>query len=387
MEKTRELEDYLQWIVKTVIENGIRTPRIIIYCQTIKQSHLLYSMLRAKLGNAMFKDGVKNPHNAFIEMLHSCTPVENKSTILQSFQDKTGLIRVLVATIAFGMGVDCKGVRTVVHFGPSKNVEAYIQECGRAGRDGEPSHVWLLYNGIMQIHLEPDMKAYLKTKECRRQHILRSFDVNSCTHPAPLHTCCDNCASLCDCGSPGCKTFTIYPILSCNNSDYVPSKVRNVSDEQRRKVKEELIVYRKELVKMLISKSPGGGLKSIINPRFLLGFSTLQIEQVMSNLDKIFTIEDITNFVEIWDMKHAQAVQDIFMRVFSDIPVNENKQSDSDSSDEDEERDMWIEAISDDYMHEMLSDSMNRLEVDESLETTASSVDITPEQINVFDDI
>ena len=47
-------------------------------------------------------------------LLRCCTPAENKSTILQSFQDKTGIIRVLVATIAFGMRVDCKGVRTVV---------------------------------------------------------------------------------------------------------------------------------------------------------------------------------------------------------------------------------------------------------------------------------
>ena len=74
------------------------------------------------------------------------------------------------------------------------------------------------------------------------------------------------------------------------------------------------------------------------------------------------------------------------MRVFSDISVYENKQSDSDSSGEDEELDMWMEAISDDEMREMLCDSMNRLEVDESLETTASSsVDITPKEI-VFDD-
>ncbi|EDO29588.1 predicted protein, partial [Nematostella vectensis] len=54
-------------------------------------------------------------------------------------------VRLLIATIAFGMGVDCKGVKRVIHYGPSKSVEAYIQETNRAGRDGSNSVAYLLY--------------------------------------------------------------------------------------------------------------------------------------------------------------------------------------------------------------------------------------------------
>ena len=57
-------------------------------------------------------------------------------------------LQVLIATIAFGMGVNCKGVRRVIHFGPSKNIEQYVQESGRAGRDGEDSTCIILYNGL-----------------------------------------------------------------------------------------------------------------------------------------------------------------------------------------------------------------------------------------------
>ena len=60
-------------------------------------------------------------------MLHSCTPEANKREILNSFQQVNGCIRLVVATIAFGMGVDSKGVTTVVQ---SKNVESYIHETG-----------------------------------------------------------------------------------------------------------------------------------------------------------------------------------------------------------------------------------------------------------------
>jgi len=72
-------------------------------------------------------------------MLHSCSPPSNKEAVLKSFQDPMGVIRILVATIAFGMGVDCSPVHRTIHFGPSKNLEAFLQETGRARRDGKPS--------------------------------------------------------------------------------------------------------------------------------------------------------------------------------------------------------------------------------------------------------
>ena len=94
-----------------------------------------------------------------VEMLHSCTPAaNNKQYILHSFQSEDGTICVLVATIAFGMGVNCKGVHRVIHYGPSKNVEAYVQETGRAGRDGTQSHAYILYHGILLNHVEGDIK-------------------------------------------------------------------------------------------------------------------------------------------------------------------------------------------------------------------------------------
>ena len=56
-----------------------------------------------------------------LEILHSCTPDNNKEAVLQSFGKEDGPILVLVATTAFGMRVDCKGLHREIHFGPSKN--------------------------------------------------------------------------------------------------------------------------------------------------------------------------------------------------------------------------------------------------------------------------
>ena len=134
MPKDSEVQDYLSWIVKEI--KGGKTDKTTVYCQTIKQCSLVYGLLKSMKGKCMYNASLECP---VLEMLHSCTPDANKEAVLQLFLKENGPILVLVATIAFRMGVDCKGVHRTIHFGPLKNVEAFMQETGRAGHDGKPS--------------------------------------------------------------------------------------------------------------------------------------------------------------------------------------------------------------------------------------------------------
>ena len=144
MQKDTEREFYFEWLVEELKLKGTLCERTIIYCQTIRQCSILYGMIKGMLGMDMFSGVDEDPSNALVEMLHSCTPPANKEKILLSFQSITGTIRLLIATIAFGMGVDWKGVHRVIHYGPAKIVESYIQETGRAGRDGTQSAMHIL---------------------------------------------------------------------------------------------------------------------------------------------------------------------------------------------------------------------------------------------------
>ena len=192
MNKNKSIEDYFQWLADEIKEMKHKTTRMIIYCQTIKQCRTVYSILKGMLGSKLYAHESTDTRQVFLEMLHSCTPDKNKDAILDAFQKEESIVRVLVATIAFGMGVDCKGVCRAIHFGPSKNIEAYSQETGRGG---EQSVVYLIYEGLFLNHVDKDIKHYVQTTDCRCKTVLHSFDgMSSACFPHPFHMCCDNCA-------------------------------------------------------------------------------------------------------------------------------------------------------------------------------------------------
>ncbi len=218
MQKSTSLSSYFAWVADDIITKKTAATRTIIYCQTIRQCSVVYSALKNLLQDKIYEDPVnRDPQRVLLDMLHSCTPNSNKVNILESFQREDGCVRVLVATIAFGMGVDCKKVHRTIHFGPAKNVESYIQESGRAGRDDTQSTAYLLYQGLQFTHVEKDMKAYINSKECRRKFLLSFFDVKF-SPKIPLHLCCDNCSKICNCGLKDCTVLS-YPTSSVESSN------------------------------------------------------------------------------------------------------------------------------------------------------------------------
>lgn len=99
------------------------------------------------------------------------------------------------------MGIDCPDVRCVIRWGPPSDVKQYLQETGRAGRDGLPSKAILHYANVKGFALDISMKEYCtNTSLCRHQVLMSHFgpyaDSDS-THT--LCICCDICAMKCKC--------------------------------------------------------------------------------------------------------------------------------------------------------------------------------------------
>jgi ATP-dependent DNA helicase RecQ len=78
-----------------------------------------------------------------VTLYHAGLPARERRTAMTAFLD--GQARVIVATVAFGMGIDKPDVRWVMHADPPPSLDAYYQEFGRVGRDGEPAHAGLIY--------------------------------------------------------------------------------------------------------------------------------------------------------------------------------------------------------------------------------------------------
>ena len=151
----------------------------IIYCISRRQVDTIADYLRGKGIPAL-------PYHAGLD---ASLREENQREFI------SGCGIVMVATVAFGMGIDKPDVRFVVHIGLPKSIEAYFQETGRAGRDGMIQQQFIESGDgspeFKQQSLEKldAMVGYAETGECRRHYLLACLGEESSTHCG----CCDNC--------------------------------------------------------------------------------------------------------------------------------------------------------------------------------------------------
>ena len=186
--RTPKRMDYVVYYVRQhANENGI------IYCATRKDVDRVYENLT--------RAGIKVGH------YHGGLSDEVRREMQNAYADDK--LQVMVATNAFGMGIDKSNVRYVLHYQMPRNMESYYQEAGRAGRDGAPAECILLYSGQdVQVHkylIEQSIETperqevelrklqsmidYCFCSNCLRKYMLNYFGEST------VWTTCDNCSS------------------------------------------------------------------------------------------------------------------------------------------------------------------------------------------------
>lgn len=186
--RTPKRMDYVvHYVRQHANENGI------IYCATRKDVDRVYENLT--------RAGIKAGH------YHGGLNDEVRREMQNAYADDK--LQVMVATNAFGMGIDKSNVRYVLHYQMPRNMESYYQEAGRAGRDGAPAECILLYSGQdVQVHkylIEQSIETperqnvelrklqfmidYCFCSNCLRKYMLNYFGEST------VWTTCDNCSS------------------------------------------------------------------------------------------------------------------------------------------------------------------------------------------------
>ena len=191
--------------------NNIKAKRVLVYCQSLNMCSAPYAQFLYTLGeNSYYPSGAEQvSDNRLFGMYHSCTDEYNKRVITDSLSQSDGIVRVVFATMALGMGVDFRDVQYVIHYGAPRSLEDYLQESGRVGRNGQQSYSKVFWKPVdapmrkdQSDHRNREIAAvrrFLEDSEtCRRYMLLSHFDrVVADNMERPSRTlCCDNCRAL-----------------------------------------------------------------------------------------------------------------------------------------------------------------------------------------------
>ena len=150
-------------------------------------------------------NGPKTSNNRLFGMYHSNTPNTNKKILLDSLLKPDGVLRIIFATNALGMGINIENLNKIVHYGAPSTLEDYFQESGRAGRAGNQSSSVVYWTPKdCPLYTEPKTNAehgsvivrkYVESTSCRRELLLEHFDSNYVKLLPKCNPilCCDNC--------------------------------------------------------------------------------------------------------------------------------------------------------------------------------------------------
>ena len=203
VQSAKSLQEYALELSEQIRSLKINYPKTILFCHSYQDCSRFYLCINHYLDkDKTYPSGYPNLLEfRLITMYTRASTVDMKEMIASLFLEKTSTLRIVIATAAFGMGVDYPDIDQVIHWGPPSNLEQYAQEVGRAGRKGQKSQAVLMFKKVHN-HTEISMKQYCENKEkCRRVKLYEKFIMYE---PCSFHIkceCCDICAATCDCTS------------------------------------------------------------------------------------------------------------------------------------------------------------------------------------------
>jgi ATP-dependent DNA helicase RecQ len=172
-----------------VVVTSFDRPNLRFSVHRVRDDRERFAVIRAQVRDASGASLIYTPTRRLTELVtrallrtsvrtapyHAGLTAEIRRRVLRAFLADRA--HVIVATSAFGMGIDKPDVRQVLHWGPPPTLEAYYQEAGRGGRDGKASECVVLWRreDFAWGNIAPAMRQYVETRRCRRRMLLEYF--------------------------------------------------------------------------------------------------------------------------------------------------------------------------------------------------------------------
>ena len=201
--KPGTMEKTFSVLVEQLLHKRIAMDRVLVFCRTHDAVARLYLFMKDRMGEESTEPpGAPDlPKYRLFDMYSSCTHSQVKPLIVDEFTRENSSLQVLIATIAFGMGLNCCNVQKVIHWGPPNDTESYIQETGRGGRNGLYTEAIIHYKTAnLGFHVTESMSKYCtNTTKCRREALFEDFNDSEISYQLTKCVCCDLCELQCTC--------------------------------------------------------------------------------------------------------------------------------------------------------------------------------------------
>ena len=172
---------------------------------------------------------------------HAQYPEHERQRIVDELVQGKSKLRIIFATVAFGIGLDIKNIRQVNHIGLPYSMEEYFQEAGRAGRDGLSAKAHVYYNSYDvskgKKQLTQVMRDYVTKSKCKREMILNYFGFPVPSASEAVHKCCDYHQKICDCDD--CIISNVSNMFEENMQDEV-NLPADISEAEQRQLEPDV---------------------------------------------------------------------------------------------------------------------------------------------------
>lgn len=177
-----DMPTFCRQITDELILQPAHMPKTVVFCRSLQNCATFFATIKNMKGKYITDPPGAEYYGSLqfrlVEVFTSVSTKEIPEAVLKEFCKCNSTLRLLVATTAFGTGVDCPDIEQIINWGYPNTLEEFVQETGRGGRDGWLTQAILYPTRFGKVTYA--MKSYqMNTKTCRRRKLFENFLFNN----------------------------------------------------------------------------------------------------------------------------------------------------------------------------------------------------------------